>query len=78
LGVIHVIYCIRSSNTAELAKLACSYNMAVRTRAVLSPHQDAPLYTVHDAENTHHKHRMNTQWLSSVVLRKNCTGFRRK
>jgi len=47
---MHVIYCIRLSNTAELAKLVCSYNMAVRPRAVLSAHQVVPLYTVHDAE----------------------------
>ena len=38
-----VIYCIKSSNTAELAKLVCSYNMAVRPRAVLSAQQVAPL-----------------------------------
>ena len=43
-------YCIRSSNTAELATVLRSYNMAVRPRAVLSAHQVAPLYTVHDQE----------------------------
>jgi hypothetical protein len=36
LGVIHVMHCIWSSNTAELAKLVCSYNMAVRPTAMLS------------------------------------------
>jgi hypothetical protein len=50
LGVIHVIYCIRSSNTAELAKLICSYNMLLRPRTVLSAHQVAPLHTTHDVE----------------------------
>jgi hypothetical protein len=35
---------------AELAKMVCSYNMAVRPKAVLSAHQAAPLYTVQDAE----------------------------
>lgn len=50
MGVICVIYCIRLSKMAELAKMVCSYNMAVRPRAVLSAHQVAPLYTVQDAE----------------------------
>lgn len=50
MGVIYVIYCIRSSNTAELEKLVYSYSMEVRPRAVLSAHRVTPLYTVHDAE----------------------------
>jgi hypothetical protein len=50
LGIIGIIHCIWSSSTAELAKLACSYNIVLRPRAVLSAHLVAPLYTVHDAE----------------------------